>query len=220
MNSTYNIILARHGQTNFNVEGKIQDPLAPHLTDKGKLQANSLKLKLESLKLYPDLVICADATRNIETLKVVFPEFVNMNNVTIEKRLQERYHKDLIGKTKADIESEFNTKFADRLSWELYFEGTEKSLLTDKFPNDETMESVNLRIISLVTDLPNKGIVLLLGSSIINQYFIEYFTFGSIGVQKPVTPEGIEIDFQENNEIRILELDSNKKLIEYTSVSF
>lgn len=37
------IVLARHGQTNFNIGGKVQDPVKPHLTDMGREQARALR---------------------------------------------------------------------------------------------------------------------------------------------------------------------------------
>jgi broad specificity phosphatase PhoE len=211
------IVLARHGQTDFNLEGKIQDPIAPHLTEIGRQQAKALGVEINNLNLNFDIVICADAKRNIETLAEIYPEYKKMDNVKIDSRLQERYHKDLVGKTKKDIEANLGEKLTDRLSWHLYFEGTDKSKLTAKnYQNDESLDSIKRRITSLVEDLKDKRNILLIGSAIANQFILEYLLHKTIGVQKPQFPKGNELDFQENNELRIIKLDENMRIKNYS----
>ncbi len=214
------IVLARHGQTNFNLENKIQDPIFPRLTKIGHRQARELKKELESLGLAFDIIICSDTTRNIEALEEIYPNYKSLHNVKIDSRLQERYHKDLVGKTKGDIEKELGTKLNDRLSWHLYFEGTNNSQLSGNYPNDESLESIRERLQPLLNDLKTSKIVLLLGGSVINQYILEYLRFGTIGAQKPETPEGDKIDFQENNELRVVEVDEKMRMKKYLSIHY
>jgi broad specificity phosphatase PhoE len=215
------IVLARHGQTDFNLEGKIQDPINPHLTEIGRQQARALGAAINNLGLSFDIIICADAKRNIETLAEIYPEYKKMANVKIDPRLQERYHKDLVGKTKKDIEADLGEKLTDRLSWHLYFEGTDKSKLTAKnYQNDESLDSIKNRITFLIEDLKNKKNILLIGSAIANQFVLEYLLHKTIGIQKPQFPEGNELDFQENNELRIINLDENMKIKNYSSKSY
>lgn len=217
----HTIILARHGQTNFNVEGKIQDPIKPHLTEVGIQQARNLAKKISQLDLKFDVVICAKTTRNIQTLKEVYPNYNQIGHVKIDPRLQERYHRDLVGKNKEDIESDVGEKLKDRLSWHLYFEGTDKSKLTEKaYPNDETLISVKERLTSLIEDLKDKSTVLLLGSQITNQYILEYLQYGTIGKQRPRLPNGRAIDFQENGELRIITTDENMRVQNYSSINY
>jgi len=213
------IVLARHGQTDFNLEGKIQDPLHPHLTEIGRQQAKALGIEVNNLGLSFDVIICADAKRNIETLEEIYPDYKEIKIIKIDPRLQERYHRDLVGKTKKDIEADLCEKFVDRLSWHLYFEGTDRSKLTAKnYKNDESLDSVKERIMSLIEDLKDKANVLLIGSSVVNQYILEYLQYGTIGVQKPQFPTGNDLDFQENDELRILKLDGNMKMRDYSSL--
>ncbi len=215
------IVLARHGQTNFNTEGKIQDPVGPRLTEIGHQQAMRLGREINRLGLKFDLVICADTTRNIETLKEIYPNYKQIVYVKIDKRLQERYHADLVGKTKDDIESALGEKLTDRLSWHLYFENTDKSQLTRmNYTNNESLKSVKERLISLLSEIKEKDNVLLLGSSVTNQYILEYLEYGTIGVQRPQLPSGGDIDFQENEELRIVALDENMKIKNYRSVRY
>ena len=215
------IVLARHGQTDYNVEGKIQDPINPHLTEIGHQQAQKLHHEIENMGLKFDLVICPDTSRNLETLKEIYPNYDQMEHVKVDPRLQERYHKDLVGKTKTEIEVEIGSKFPNRLSYHLYFEGTDKSLLTNKnYSNDETLESIQQRLRSLLNDIKGKGNVLLLGSSVTNQYILEYLKYGTIGEKQPQTPDGKEIDFQDNEELRIITVDKDMRMKKFTSKHF
>jgi broad specificity phosphatase PhoE len=214
------IVLARHGQTDFNVKRKIQDPFAPHLTKVGYQQAQILGKEIEKLGINFDIIISSDMSRNVETLAEIYPNYKQRQNIKIDKRLRERAHRDLTGKTKENIERELGEKFSDRLSWELYFEGTEKSKLTNKYPNDESLDSVRKRLASLISELKDKNRTLLIGSSIINQYILEYLQTGAIGSSKIEFPKGNVLDFQENNELRIVTLDKNIRMNNYSSIEY
>jgi broad specificity phosphatase PhoE len=215
------IVLARHGQTDFNIDGRVQDPGTPRLTEIGRQQAQALSKAINGLNINFDVTICADAKRNVETLAEIYPDYAKNPKIKIDWRLQERYHKDLVGKTKKDVEVELGEKFTDRFSWHLYFEGTDKSKLTAKnYQNDEALDSVRKRLSSLVDDLKEKNKILLIGSSVANQCLLEYLQYKTIGVKKPQFPEDVELDFQENNELRILKLDENMKLIDYNSIKY
>ncbi|KKQ36828.1 MAG: 2,3-bisphosphoglycerate-dependent phosphoglycerate mutase [Candidatus Levybacteria bacterium GW2011_GWB1_37_8] len=215
------IVLARHGQTNFNLNERIQDPINPYLTETGHLQAKNLGKEIEKLGLNFDIIICSDTTRNKETLANIYPNYEKMANIKVDPRLQERYHGDLIGKTKQDVEKEIGQKFTDRLSWELYFEGTNKSRLTEKnYIHDESLDSIKKRVTSLIFELRDKNKILLIGSAIINHYILELLQYGTIGVNKPQFPKGKDIHFQDNNELRIISLDGDMKMKEYSSIKY
>jgi broad specificity phosphatase PhoE len=215
------IVLARHGQTNFNLEKKIQDPLNPRLTEAGHQQGRAIGKEIEKLGIAFGLIICSNMTRNIETLAEIYPNYEKMSNVKIDSRLQERYHGDLIGKTKEDIEKEIGQKLSDRLSWELYFEGTGRSTLTNRnYTNDETINSIEKRVKSLISELKDKNKILLIGSSIFNQYILEFLSTGTIGINKPQSPDGNIIDFQKNNELRIVTVDENMKMKKISSIKY
>jgi broad specificity phosphatase PhoE len=215
------IVLVRHGQSDFNVDKRIQDPLTPHLTEIGHEQARATGEEIKKLGIIFDLIVCSDATRNKETLEEIYPDYKNMNNVEIDSRLQERYHGDLIGKTKKDIEEEIGQKFTDRLSWELYFEGTNKSVLTSRnYTKDESLDSIKKRIEDLIAEIKEKDKILLVGSTIFNHYILEFLQNGTIGVNRPQSQEGNTLDFQENNELRIVTVDENMKMTNYSSISY
>lgn len=219
--SQHIIVLARHGQTDFNLESRIQDPFTPHLTELGHQQARKMGEEIKRLGLNFDAIICADTVRTKETLTEIYPKYKELEQVKIDSRLQERYPKDLVGKNQKDIEEMLKEKLGERFSWHLYFEGTKLSKLTNKgYKNNESLGSVRERLTSLLNDLRNKNSILLIGSSVINQYLLEYLLRGTIGELMPQTPEGKPIDFQENNELRIVALDENMKMKEYSSIKY
>lgn len=215
------ITIARHGESDFNLDNRVQDPIKPHLTELGHQQALTTKNELEKLGINFNLIICSDMTRNIETLVDIYPSYKNLDNIKIDPRLQERFHKDLAGKTKFEIQKEIGKDFTDRFSWELYFEGTNKSILTSQnYVNDESLESVKKRVMSLISEIKNKNSVLLIGSSIFNQYILEYLFTKTVGENKPALTSGEILDFQKNNELRIVTVDENTKVKNYSSIKY
>lgn len=215
------VVLARHGQSDFNLVKRVQDPINPRLTEIGRQQAQILGREIKKLGITFDLIICSDMTRTKETLAEIYANYEQMDNVKIDSRLQERYHKDLVGKNKEDIENEIGKKFTGRFSWQLYFEGTDKSeIIRQNYPNDESLNSVRKRLKSLFSELKDKKNILLIGSSIVNQYILEYYQTGTIGVLQPKSTEGNILDFQENNELRIITLDKNMKIKKYSSIYY
>ncbi len=220
-NLTRQIVLARHGQTDFNLMNTIQDPLIPHLTKLGHQQAARLGELFKISQMNFDAVYCSDATRNVETLKEIFPEFEQSQIIKIDSRIQERFHRDLVGKTKEDIQKDLGKSLDDRLSWHLYFEGTGNSMIdSSKYPNDEGLASVKARLLSLFAEIRPKTNILLLGSSVVNQYVLEYYSYGTIGESKTISPEGDEIDFQKNTELRTISIGDDDRLKKYESIEF
>ncbi len=204
----------RHGQSNYNAAGIIQDPLLPKLTNLGIKQVQGNKIELGKLNLKFDVIVCSETTRNIESLKEIYPDYYQMNNVCIDSRLQERYHKDIVGKTKTQIEQELKKSLDPRMSVHLYFEGTDKSNLTyGRYTNNESLQSVEKRLKSLLKDLQKFNTILLLGNSITNHYILEILQYGSVGVERPKHPDGKEVDFQRNDELRVISVDEEMSFL-------
>ena len=67
------LILIRHGETDYNLEAKYCGFSNPPLNSKGILQAKKLKSKLNRLNLKVDKVYSSDLKRALETAEIVFP---------------------------------------------------------------------------------------------------------------------------------------------------
>ena len=89
------IYVLRHGQTDYNVEGKFQGQVDIKLNEVGINQARETKNKLKNIKF--DNVIESPLSRAIETAKIVAN-----NEIEIEKRLIERSFGKLEGKSSVE----------------------------------------------------------------------------------------------------------------------
>lgn len=90
------IYIVRHGQTDYNAEGRYAGKLDVPLNDKGREQANIIKEKLKNIKF--DKVFSSPLIRAYETAKII-----SDNEIVIDYRIAERDNGDLEGKLKKDI---------------------------------------------------------------------------------------------------------------------
>ena len=64
------ILLTRHGQTEWNVLGKVQGRADIELNEKGIKQAEETRKVLENINM--DLIICSPLKRAAQTAKITF----------------------------------------------------------------------------------------------------------------------------------------------------
>lgn len=97
------LILLRHGQTDYNVDGRMQGHIDSHLTDAGHEQAAEAAPVLASLA--PDRLVSSDLRRAVDTAEVVgaacgLP-------VKFDARLRETHLGLWQGRTVAEIERDY-----------------------------------------------------------------------------------------------------------------
>ena len=90
------IYIVRHGQTNWNIEGRYGGRIDTPLNEEGIVQAKKLKEKFKNIKL--DVVITSPLIRTIQTAN----EITNKEKIT-DERIIERSNGDLEGKLKSEI---------------------------------------------------------------------------------------------------------------------
>lgn len=97
------IYIVRHGQTNWNLEGRYAGRKDIPLNDKGMEQANIIKEELKSIKF--DKVFSSPLSRAYQTAKIICD-----NEIIIDDRIIERSNGDLEGKLKTEVimEVDFN----------------------------------------------------------------------------------------------------------------
>ena len=100
------IYIIRHGQTDWNVEGRYAGRIDVKLNEKGKKQAEEIRKKLENTKF--DFVISSPLTRAKETAEIICGD---RNTIEIDERIIERSNGDLEGKLKTEIKE--NVDFND-----------------------------------------------------------------------------------------------------------
>ncbi len=102
---TTTVFLVRHGETHYNVLGRIQGAVDSRLTFTGKKQAKALRKFFAKKKI--NAAICSPLQRSKQTAKIAFPE----RKLMIEPLLSERRFGVWEGKTRAMLEKEFPEEF-------------------------------------------------------------------------------------------------------------
>jgi 2,3-bisphosphoglycerate-dependent phosphoglycerate mutase len=97
-----NLILLRHGESQWNLENRFTGWVDIPLSSKGEEEARQAGEKLKGYKF--DKAFTSVLKRAIDTLKIVL-EIIGQGNITIEydKALNERHYGALQGKNKAEI---------------------------------------------------------------------------------------------------------------------
>ena len=93
-----NLVVVRHGQTDWNVEERYQGQLDVPLNAVGRHQAEALKRHLAGTQF--DTAYSSPLRRAFETAQIIAGELP----LIADARLTEIHHGDWQGKTKADIE--------------------------------------------------------------------------------------------------------------------
>ena len=94
------LVLLRHGQTDYNVAGRMQGHFDSHLTETGVEQA--VAVAPEIARLVPDRLISSDLRRAVDTADVVASACGRP--VKLDPRLRETHLGEWQGRTVADIE--------------------------------------------------------------------------------------------------------------------
>lgn len=103
------IYIVRHGQTDWNVEGRYQGRMDVELNEKGIDQAQKTHEKLANIKF--DKVFSSPLKRAYKTAQIICD-----NDIVTDERIIERCNGELEGKLKTEIKEEidfndpFNTK--------------------------------------------------------------------------------------------------------------
>ena len=117
LNSCCEVYLIRHGQTKWNVEGKLQGHTDESLNEDGEKQALALRAKLEKIKF--DAAFSSDLSRSNKTAAIV----LGSQNIEIVRNpaLRERYMGVWEGRLTSDLKSWFK----------------EQEISTDSFSKEE-----------------------------------------------------------------------------------
>ena len=95
------IYIVRHGQTDYNVNGRYGGRIDVPLNEKGTSNAKKLKDKFKGIKF--DYIFCSPLTRTVQTLKEITDK-----DFMADERIIERCNGELEGKLKSEIEVEID----------------------------------------------------------------------------------------------------------------
>jgi probable phosphoglycerate mutase len=107
--STYNLYIFRHGQTDYNLEKRIQSHLDIPLNDTGREQAIKLIDKFKKIKI--DAILTSDLSRASETCAIAFKD--SEIKIMSSNNLREAY----LGEPQGMLISEIQEKYG-RQSWQ------------------------------------------------------------------------------------------------------
>jgi probable phosphoglycerate mutase len=131
------IILVRHGQTKWNVEGRYQGRLNSDLTEKGKEQAKSNASKIAKVVNLnePFKIFSSPLGRAKESCYIICDELgIDKNKVIFDERILEFNYGIFEGKTRDECKEKYSQVLADREAnkWSYQIENGESYMLVTK----------------------------------------------------------------------------------------
>lgn len=106
------VVLLRHGQTDYNLAGRLQGQVDIPLNEAGLEQARAAASVVAGFS--PALVVSSDLGRAIETARIVADALVDDVSVVPDPRLRERAFGELEGMYDAEIRERYPTVWAAR----------------------------------------------------------------------------------------------------------
>lgn len=140
------LLLARHGESEFNAKNLFTGKTDVPLTEKGREQAATMASAIKDMT--PSMAYTSALVRAQDTLEIILHENDWRNTPVIShEALNERDYGDLTGKDKAGLEQQYGTE--QFLRWRRGW--------NEPIPNGETLQTVYHRVMPYFTDqiLPN-----------------------------------------------------------------
>jgi alpha-ribazole phosphatase len=135
-----NLLLIRHGQTNWNLEQRFQGQSDIPLNETGRKQAHALADRLSAKQF--DAVYSSDLQRATETANII----TQMSGCKPDLRLREVHFGDWEGLTYDEIKAKHPDTLAD---WEA-------DIFKNAPPHGETLEGLSVRVQSMLDELREK----------------------------------------------------------------
>ena len=106
------LLILRHGQSEWNAQGKWQGQADPPLTKVGEKQAKAAAQKLLSVSKSFDKIASSDLRRARRTAEIIAQ--VNGGDVSVHKEFRERHAGVWQGLTRSEIEASWPNAIADQ----------------------------------------------------------------------------------------------------------
>jgi len=168
-----NLVIIRHGQSQFNLENRFAGWIDTNLTAEGEAQAKKAAEVLQNANFVPDIIFVSPLTRTLRTAKFIYP---NAEHI-IDARLVERFYGDMSGKNKEQTLKEIGDDMFQKIrrgyetqpapiqpnNSELAnitecFERIIKGTFTNEIPPTESLKDVEQRVIPFVKEKLNPAL--------------------------------------------------------------
>lgn len=132
------IYVIRHGETNWNKEGRLQGRTDIELNENGIKQAENARKLLKAYKI--DLIVSSPLKRAMKTAQIINEE--KNCPIILDKRIEERGYGDIEGRIRKEITDEvINSKQLDNYK------------INKKYMGIEPIQDLCSRVWSLIDDL-------------------------------------------------------------------
>jgi 2,3-bisphosphoglycerate-dependent phosphoglycerate mutase len=173
------LIFVRHGQTDWNAEGRIQGHIGPGLNALGRQQANEAAQALTGERI--DAIYSSDLARARETAEII-GRAVGVS-ITEDMRLRERAHGDWEAKTTAELDAQVP-------NWRELWRRVDLDM---RAPGGESTRQVVARVTPMLEEIaaahPNGRVIIVTHGGVI----------GTIRTIAANTPHGQEAKFGTKN---------------------
>jgi len=187
------IVLVRHGETDWNKQGRFQGQIDIPLNQNGKAQAKAASEFLKNICIQK--AFSSSLSRPRETAKIILKEHPGIE-ITLKDNLKEIGH----GKWEGKLESEIKSNWPDLLEkWKLFPEKVQ-------MPEGENIEEVSTRSITgwieICQDLKNNETALVVAHDAVNKTILCHL----LGL----TPSAIWMIKQGNGGITVVDLSEKE----------
>ncbi len=134
------LYLVRHGETEWNVEGRLTGHTDVGLSERGQRQAQAVARRLDGISFHA--AYSSDLNRTAETARIILAQHQEVT-LTATSQLRERHYGVFEGLTAAERQTRYPDMFAASLSNDLDFAPTD----------GETLGQVGARMAAFVADL-------------------------------------------------------------------
>lgn len=141
------LYVLRHGQTEWNLVGRVQGRKNSPLTAKGQQHALMQKTLLDELENRPSKVFCSPQGRAVDTARLAIG---SLDNVILDDRIKEIGFGDWEGLTRDEIIAQTDYPFNDK-TWKF------------RSPGGENFDTIYARIDSFLQDVTEPAIIITRG---------------------------------------------------------
>jgi broad specificity phosphatase PhoE len=139
MNAMYEVLLIRHGETDYVARQLLQGHTDVPLNEAGRAQASALQSRLALLRERNPAIISSDLTRAVVTAELAWP----WSPPQVDARLRELNFGEFEGRTLADIRESFGAIYSDWLN----------APALHRPPGGETVAEMRARLLEWLTTL-------------------------------------------------------------------
>lgn len=171
--------IVRHGQTEWNVERRIQGHSDSPLTEEGLVQAKTLGNTLNHISF--DVVYSSDLLRAKRTAELIMHE--KSLAIKTAQALREKNQGRLEGRLRKEVEEQLKEAYGESWEQKSDIEKMQQRTTPDSETNKEVVSRLTVFLRELAVAYPNKTILIVSHSALMNSFLVHlgFATFNELG---------------------------------------